>query len=171
MNDRELKNLAASVHQRLLNQAHATGRPFNEILQYFAMERFLYRLGESPLSRSLILKGALMFSVWRAPLSRPTRDIDLLGRIPSRVEEVEDAIRTICDQEVQPDGLVFLGDTVSGKPIMQQAKYVGVRVGFLAMLGRADPHPSSLVADCLLHGYLVALTPFYLPSINSLISV
>jgi hypothetical protein len=28
-------NVAASVHQRLLNRAHATGRPFNELLQYF----------------------------------------------------------------------------------------------------------------------------------------
>jgi hypothetical protein len=29
-------NLAASVHQRLLNYARATGRPFNEVLQRFA---------------------------------------------------------------------------------------------------------------------------------------
>jgi hypothetical protein len=39
-----LKNVAASVHQRLLNIARATGRPFDEVLQYFAMERYLYRL-------------------------------------------------------------------------------------------------------------------------------
>ncbi len=38
------KNVAASVHQRLLNVARETGRPFNEVLQYFAMERLLYRL-------------------------------------------------------------------------------------------------------------------------------
>jgi hypothetical protein len=29
-------NLAASVHQRLLNLARASHRPFNELLQYFA---------------------------------------------------------------------------------------------------------------------------------------
>ena len=39
------QNVAASVHQRLLNRARAEGRLFNELLQYFAMERFLYRLG------------------------------------------------------------------------------------------------------------------------------
>lgn len=33
------KNVAASVHQRLLNIAREAGTPFNEILQYFAMER------------------------------------------------------------------------------------------------------------------------------------
>jgi len=36
--------ISASVRQRLLNQAHEQGRPFQELLQYFVMERFLYRL-------------------------------------------------------------------------------------------------------------------------------
>jgi hypothetical protein len=40
------KNVGAAVRQRLLNKARETGRPFNELLQYFAMERFLYRLCE-----------------------------------------------------------------------------------------------------------------------------
>lgn len=40
-------NIAASVRQRLLNKARETGRPFSELLQYFAMERFLYRLSKS----------------------------------------------------------------------------------------------------------------------------
>jgi hypothetical protein len=41
------KDVAASVHQRLLNYARAQRRPFNEVLQYFALERFLYRLARS----------------------------------------------------------------------------------------------------------------------------
>ena len=39
------RNVAASVHQRLLNRARVEHRPFGELLQYFALERFLYRLG------------------------------------------------------------------------------------------------------------------------------
>ncbi len=39
------KDMAASVHRKLLNLAAAEDRPFNELLQYFALERFLYRLG------------------------------------------------------------------------------------------------------------------------------
>lgn len=35
-----VKNLAASVHGRLMNRARATTRPFQELLQYYAMERF-----------------------------------------------------------------------------------------------------------------------------------
>jgi hypothetical protein len=40
--ERPTKNIAASIHQRLLNMAKETGRPFNELLQYYALERFLY---------------------------------------------------------------------------------------------------------------------------------
>jgi hypothetical protein len=40
MTARNVKNVAASVHQRLLNVARQTGRPFNELLQYYAIERF-----------------------------------------------------------------------------------------------------------------------------------
>lgn len=53
------RDFGASVRQRLLNQSRAQGRPFQELLQYFAMERFLYRLSRSPSSDSFVLKGAL----------------------------------------------------------------------------------------------------------------
>jgi hypothetical protein len=72
-------NLAASVHQRLLNHARATGRPFSEVLQRFALERFLYRLGQSPHGRHFVLKGAWMLTAWGVPyhgLSRPDQQPD-----------------------------------------------------------------------------------------------
>lgn len=80
---RSLKDVAASVHQRLLNKARETGRPFNELLQYYVMERFLYRMSKSSHSDQFVLKGALMLNAWRAPVLRPTRDIDLLGHMGS----------------------------------------------------------------------------------------
>lgn len=72
--------MGASVRQRLLNQARAQERSFQELLQYYAMERFLYRLSKSRHAEQFILKGALLLTAWRAPLSRATVDIDLLGR-------------------------------------------------------------------------------------------
>lgn len=54
------ENIPASVRQRLLNRAKRDQRPFNELLQYYAMERFLYRLSQSPHAGRFILKGALM---------------------------------------------------------------------------------------------------------------
>jgi hypothetical protein len=44
----EAAALAASVHQRLLNQSKARGLDFNLLLARFAIERFLYRLAQSP---------------------------------------------------------------------------------------------------------------------------
>jgi hypothetical protein len=57
--DGKTKNTAASVHQRLLNKSRESSRPFNELLQHFAIERFIYRLSKSPHADRFILKGAL----------------------------------------------------------------------------------------------------------------
>lgn len=131
-------NLAASVHQRLLNQAKEKDRPFNEILQYFALERFLYRVGCSPYQDQFVLKGALMFTVWQTPFIRSTRDIDMLGRLDNTVEYVVDVIREICQQPVVEDGLDFDAETVTGERIVEAADYHGVRVRFRAYLDNAQ---------------------------------
>ncbi len=131
-------NVAASVHQRLLNQARATDRPFNELLQYFALERFLYRLGQSPYARHFVLKGALMFMVWQGPYARSTRDIDLLGRIENTPERLIDVMQAVCQVEVAvDDGLRFQPDNISAERITEAADYQGVRVVVPALLGSA----------------------------------
>ncbi|QRK08621.1 nucleotidyl transferase AbiEii/AbiGii toxin family protein [Archangium violaceum] len=81
-----VKNLEASVQACLQNHARATKRPFQELLQYYAMERFLYRLSKTPHRARFVLKGALMLHVWDVPLARATKDLDFLGRLdfPSR---------------------------------------------------------------------------------------
>ena len=71
-------NLAASVRARLMNHARETARPFQEVFQHYAMERFLYRLSRSPYSRRFTLKGALMFRIWDAPMSRATRPAPMI---------------------------------------------------------------------------------------------
>ena len=104
---REIKDLAASVRQRLYNHAKSTGRPFQEVLEYFAMERFLYRLSKSPHVEKFVLKGALMFAAWHAPSTRPTRDIDFLARMSNSAEAVLPIIRDVCALRAEPDGLIF----------------------------------------------------------------
>ncbi len=134
MTDRPIRNVAASVRQRLMNTAKASGRPFQEVLQYFAMERFLYRLSQSPHSDRFILKGALMFRVWGTPASRPTRDIDLLARLNNDVDAIVPVMRDICRQDVEPDGLSFDVDSLTGEVIREDADCSGVRVTFLGFL-------------------------------------
>jgi hypothetical protein len=76
--------------------ARASSRPFNELLQHYAIERFLYRLSNTGHADQFVLKGALMLSVWGHGTSRPTMDIDLLGRIHNNLGEIADAVRDAC---------------------------------------------------------------------------
>ena len=130
------RNIAASVHQRLLNIARESGRPFNELLQYFAIERFIYRLSKSPHAENFILKGALMFKVWNAPISRPTKDIDLLGKTKNDIDSVISIMREACIQEVEPDGMTFDPESVTATTIIEDADYEGVRVHIQGYLGK-----------------------------------
>jgi hypothetical protein len=92
------------------------------------MERLLYRLSRTPHGRSFILKGALMLRVWNAPVSRPTRDVDLLGHVNNDVENLAAIVREICQTEVEPDGMAFDETTVSAMRIKEDADYQGVRL-------------------------------------------
>jgi hypothetical protein len=82
------KNLAASVHARLLNRAKAEGRPFDELLTYYAIERFLFRLSRTGHRDRFVLKGALMLPLWGTDIARATRDIDFLGRGALTMDEL-----------------------------------------------------------------------------------
>jgi len=131
-------NIAASVHQRLLNQARSQERPFDELLHYFALERFLYRLGRSPYAAKFVLKGALMFNVWQGVSARSTRDVDLLGRMDNQVASVVQAMQSVCREEPpEDDGLSFNAEAVTGLAITEAAQYQGVRVHVPATLGNA----------------------------------
>jgi hypothetical protein len=129
------KNIAASVHQRLLNKARESSRPFNEIFQHFVIERFIYRLSKSTHADRFVLKGALMFSAWTGSMSRPTMDIDLLGKIENRLETIVAVVKDACEIEVEDDGIVFHKDTVTATRITEDADYKGVRVLLRGNLG------------------------------------
>lgn len=132
-----VKNLEASVQARLQNRARATKRPFQELLQYYAMERFLYRLSKTPHRARLVLKGALMLYVWDAPLARATKDLDFLGNLDNSLENLERVVREVCATEVVQDGMAFDPATVKTERIKEDADYEGVRVRFVGLLGRA----------------------------------
>jgi len=131
------RNTAASVRQRLLNRARNDQRPFNELLQYYAMERFLYRLSQSAHADRFILKGALMLRAWRSSELRPTMDIDFLGRTSNETASIVTQIRDILSAEVAPDGLVFDLDTIQAERITEDADYEGIRTRFLGGLDSA----------------------------------
>jgi len=135
MTKRRIKDVSRSVHQRILNLAKQTDRRFNDLVQYYAGERWLYRLSRSRYNDRFVLKGALMLLVWDTPVMRPTRDIDLLGRISNNLESVRSVIAEICQTEVDDDGLSFDAKSVTTERIAEDADYEGVRAKFPARLG------------------------------------
>ena len=131
-------NQSASIKQRLLNKARNDKRPFAELLQYFAMERFLYRLSCSTLVDKFVLKGALMLTVWKSPMSRATMDIDMLARHTSNeIREIISQVKEICSIPVDNDGLQYDLETIQGHGITEDADYEGVRIKFIAWLDTA----------------------------------
>lgn len=138
MSKKRPANTGASVRQRLLNQARTDQRTFNELLQYFAMDRFLYRMSISDYADSFILKGALMLRAWKSPVFRATMDIDMLAqRTSNEISEIEGAIRNICSTAVESDGLDFDLESIKGQRIVEEADYEGVRITFLGKLDTA----------------------------------
>lgn len=134
---RPIKDLAKSVHTRLLTLAKQTGRPFTEVLQLYAMERFLYRLSKSRHSKHFVLKGGLMLRVWKAPVTRPTKDVDLLGRTKNTVANLVSIVQQVCTEEVEPDGMQFDPTTAAGSLINEAVEYNGIRVKFTGLMGVA----------------------------------
>lgn len=137
---RDKKNIATSVHQRLLNKARETKRPFNELLQYYAMEKFLLRMSRSPYAEEFVLKGALLLRSFGITEIRATRDIDVLKYGEPAIPEVEKVIAECCRVEVEEDGLVFDPESVSGQEIREQQAYQGIRISVRGKLGNARIH-------------------------------
>ncbi len=69
-----MTDCAASNRQILLNLSRATGRSFQELVQYFAMSRFLYRLSMLKAADRFILKGALLLHALDIAHARSRRD-------------------------------------------------------------------------------------------------
>ncbi len=130
-------NLPASVRQRLLNIAKRDGEAFDLVLTRYALERLLFRLGQSRYHDQFLLKGAMLFAVWGGEVHRPTRDVDLLGFGTSELPQVVKIFQDICQLSVQPDGLEFLTDTMHAIEIREDQEYQGVRVLLEARLENA----------------------------------
>lgn len=130
------KDISASVRQQLLNKARSDGRPFDELFQYFVIERFLYRLSTSKHKDQFVLKGALLFRVWTAEDSRATRDIDFLAYGDNSIDNLTEIVKEIIAVN-DDDGIVFDLDSIDAQLIKEDADYEGVRVVFRAYLGKA----------------------------------
>lgn len=135
---KEIKNISASVHARLLDHSRKAKINFNDLLQFFAMDRFLYRWSKTGHANLFVLKGALMLRVWNASETRPTRDIDMLGKTKNDERVILEMINDIAQTAVEPDGLRFDHQSITIERITEDADYHGLRVIFNGFLGHAE---------------------------------
>ena len=130
-------HLPASVRQRLLNLAKKERLPYNRLQLLYLQERWLARLSETPYKNHLVLKGALFLYSRYGTASRPTRDIDFLGRAtPAEVAHLVDITREIARVDLD-DAVAFDPDSVVGAEHQAATEYGGVHLEVKGYLGRA----------------------------------
>ncbi len=138
MTKRPVRNLAASVRQRLLNLARARQQDFQVVLTHYAIERMLYRISQSRHRDQFILKGAMLFHVWGGIPPRVTRDMDLLGQGAREPDVIAGVFRELVSIEAEPpDGVSFDSASVEVQEIRDRAEQRGVRIRLSARLEAA----------------------------------
>ncbi len=96
-----LKDVGASVRKRLTDTARQRDENAQLLMHRFAIERLIFRLTQSVYRDQLILKGAMLFSLWAPVPYRSTGDLDLLGQgdpTPTRMAAIS---KPLCDLAVQ----------------------------------------------------------------------
>lgn len=142
----KVTNRTASVRARLSKLVPEYNLPFAELLTLYMLEGMLRRLAHSPYREQMILKGGLLLFGLHTNLSRPTRDLDLMGQhLPLSPEAVAILIQAICTQPLpEDDGLNFDPDSVQTEIILEENEYQGVRA---KLYGYLDRSRSRIVID------------------------
>lgn len=132
---RQIKDLTASIKDRLQKIAKQTNRDFNAVLLQYFQERFLYRLSISQYQNGFILKGALLLLIHRMSRLRPTRDIDFLGQgFSNSPDVIKNILKEIIAIDCE-DGVTFDHRGISVDEVIESADYKGIRVRVKALLG------------------------------------
>ena len=117
---------AGRAYLDLQQMARQRGRPTQEVLLTYVLERFLFRLSTSTYRDRLVLKGGMLLAVLGS--RRPTGDVDLLARaIDNDVAAIADVVRTVLSVTVD-DGVRYEVDAMTAQVIRDAALYSGVRL-------------------------------------------
>lgn len=130
------KDLSASIRARLKNIAKEERTDFNAVLTRYALERLLYRIGQSNYASQYLLKGALLFNLWYDMPHRPTKDIDLLGFGNNELNYLINVFKEICSIPAD-DGIFFDEDSVTADTIRKEGGYTGARIELFSELSKA----------------------------------
>ena len=131
------KKPATLARHKLDQLVRQSGEAFQVVLERYAMERLLYRLGQTPHGQEFLLKGGRLLSLVADDMYRPTRDLDLLGRGDSSPERLKAVFQEACAVDFPDDGMRY-GDQIETGLIKEGQKYPGVRLKVPAWLGLAQ---------------------------------
>lgn len=137
MSPGDVRDLPASIRQRLLNLSRERGEDFSVVLTGFGLERLMYRIAQSPHRREFVLKGAMLIRAWTNERHRPTRDLDFLGRGDPDIPRLEGIFGDIWRAPVVDDGLQLEPGSIRGEEIREAQEYGGIRMKMVARLGNA----------------------------------
>lgn len=126
---------AGRAYLDLQSAARSQQRDTSELLQIYALEGFLDRLGSSPFRERFVLKGGVLLAAFGA--RRPTRDIDVAARdLSNDTTRMLEVVRAIVTAN-RDDGLVFDHEAASALIIREDDEYGGIRVTIPCALDRS----------------------------------
>jgi hypothetical protein len=109
-----VKNIAASRHAKLKNEARSSKRNSMALLEQDAYTAFLRRLAFSKYRDIFALKGGMMMLVLTGNVTRPTKDVDLDGKKAMNGLELKNALLEIVNSDFsEVDGWVFHPETIN----------------------------------------------------------
>ncbi len=130
-------NMAVSVRMRLVKIAHERSEESGMLFTRYALERFLYRLGQFGQRSNFVLKGAMLLHALDPGFRRATKDLNLLGFGSSDPDHLAACFHECATFPVEDDGLDFDTSQLTCVPIREEFEYGGQRVSFTARLGKA----------------------------------
>jgi Nucleotidyl transferase AbiEii toxin, Type IV TA system len=117
-------------------KARREGRPTDELLVLYVLERFLFRLSISEHRGRLVLKDGMLLAAFDE--RRPTADVDLLSRTIGN--DVDSVSRVVLDVLAVDDGVLFEPSGLRAQVIRDADPYTGVRITVPTRVDRAR-HP------------------------------
>jgi hypothetical protein len=121
-------NKGASIKAKLQNIAKNENIAFQVLIFRFLHERFLLRLSKSKYKNFFFLKGGSLLYAFENELTRPTKDVDLLGQNISQ----DEAFLKLIFQEIilieDDDAVWFDSNSIKTEIIKEEEKYEGVRL-------------------------------------------
>lgn len=126
-----------SVKDRLKNYSKKTGKPYQEILTYYALERTIYRLSKSNYVNNFIIKGGIyLYAIHDKNYVRATTDIDMMAhRISNDAEKMKDIFIEILSADTD-DAIKYDLNTLDVHNITEFKEYHGLNVSVAALLDR-----------------------------------